>query len=231
MQSWQLWTSRDAIKTIHNIEPRLASWEKRTHPAQVRLQSYLDQLVAAIMPLPPQPQPLFLHLDIDVGVPERLVRHHDLENYLTPLFGRRWLDPSRFVLVSARKQVGEGSRLIVGVAQPQTSALQGWEHFTCLAGIGTQTKQWKVNLRTALANAKLQTLPAGPVEVQLAWQCAPHRNWVNLWKPTGDAMEPILGAASAKQSFSPYDDRIVTLILHRNVDPGIGQNVVVGMWW
>ena len=53
-------------------------------------------------------------MDVDVGEPGRLLRHHYLENYLTPLFGERWLPPGRFALVRARKFVGGGSRIMCG---------------------------------------------------------------------------------------------------------------------
>ena len=65
-------------------------------------------------------------------------------------------------------------------------------------------------------------------EVHLAWRCSPARNWVSLWKPTGDAMGPVRGEYRA---FSPHGDRIVALYLHLNTDASIGHNVDIGMWW
>ena len=41
-----------------------------------------------------------------------LIRHHDLENYLTPLVRR--LGAEHFNLVEAAKRVGGGSRLTIG---------------------------------------------------------------------------------------------------------------------
>lgn len=74
-------------------------------------------------------------------------------------------------------------------------------------------------------------MPAGAVEVQLAWRCSPNRNWVWLWKPTGDAMGPVLGLGQTQREFAPQDDRIVALTLHRDDDRQLGHNVDVGMWW
>jgi len=56
------------------------------------------------------------------------------------------------------------------------------------------------------------------------------RNWVNLWKPTGDAMGPVLGENPSRR-FNPDDDRIVSLGLHLNLDREAGYAVDVGMWW
>lgn len=231
MRAWKLWSRGKEIKTISVAEPRLASWEKSTHPAQVRLRAYLDDLVAAVGPLPDDSDPLFLHLSIDVGSPDRLLRHYDLENYLTPLFGRRWFNPARFVLVSAAKYVGGGSHLTVGVASPRLAELTAWKCFSLASGSGPQSKAWKENLRTTLAETHPSRLPDGPAKVQLAWRCSPRRNWVSLWKPTGDAMGPVLGTDRPESPFNPRDDRTVSLALHRNDDPDIGNDIHVGMWW
>jgi hypothetical protein len=89
---------------------------------------------------------------------------------------------------------------------------------------------WKEKLRTALA-ATAQQLPPGEVEALMAWRCSPNRNWVNLWKPTGDAMGPILGEPDPRRPFRPNDDRITALGLHLNSDSSFGHAVAVGLWW
>jgi hypothetical protein len=58
--------------------------------------------------------------------------------------------------------------------------------------------------------------------------CRRHLLHTALWKPTGDAMGPVLGEY---RPFSPHDDRIVALSLHLNTDASIGHNVDIGMWW
>jgi len=232
MQTWQLWTAGEVLREVKGIEPLLASWEKSIHPAQVRLRVYLERLMSVLKPLPPVQKGLFLHLEVDVHESDRLLHYYDLENYLTPLFGRRWLDSSHFVFVSATKRVGGGSHFFLGFAKPveELGVMDGWGHFSCSAGSGTGEKQWKAGLKADLAASKPQLLPPGPVEVHLAWRCSPMRNWVNLWKPTGDAMGPVLGE-SVQRGFNPKDDRIVSLGLHLNVDRRAGYSVDVGMWW
>lgn len=59
--------------------------------------------MAALLPLPADDRPLFLHLDIDVEQPSHRLKHHDLENYLTPLFGGGAWNAVRFFRVSASK--------------------------------------------------------------------------------------------------------------------------------
>lgn len=166
-------------------------------------------------------------MDIDVGAPVRLERHYDLENYLTPVVAH--LGAAQFTFASAVKRVGGGSKVQVGIAALSAGqAWDGWEHFSCAAGAGAQEPRWKKGLHDALAAANPWPLPPGPVAVQLAWRCSSARNWVWLWKPTGDAMGPVLGEP---RPFNPNDDRIVDLQLHRTVHDAIGHKVDVGMWW
>ena len=232
MISWQLWKPGAILKTLPNIEPRVASWNKKTDPEQVRVQTYLDKLESALTSLPRVGGDLFLHMDIDVEKPARLLHHCDLENYLTPVVYR--LGAQHFKFVSAEKRVGGGSQLVIGRADPliDTDGLQEWEHVSIRAGSGTGTTAWKARLRETLARSCSKPLPPGiPVEVHLAWRCSPGRNWVNLWKPTGDTMGPVLGEPFANKPFYPNDDRIVRLGLHLNLDQQIGHAVDVGMWW
>lgn len=227
-----LWEPVTPLATIHDLNPQLASWDKKTHPSQLRLQAYRQPVIAQLTPFLPESDPLYLHLDVDVAKPEHLLRHHDLENYLTPLFGLRYLPPARFVLVTARKFFGGGSRLEAGIARPASIDMpHDWQHFAYTAHESLQSKQWKENLRTALAASTPLALSAPAVEVQIAWRCSPRRNWTMLWKPTGDCMGPILGEDNPLRPFSPNDDRIVELKYHCALDITMGNHVQVDMWW
>jgi hypothetical protein len=206
---------------VGDFEACLDSWNSKMHPDQIRLRAYLEQLAQALGPLPETTADLFLHMDIDVRKPDRLLRHHDVENYLAPVV--RHLGVNRFVLVSATKRVGGGSQLLIGMAEliSMDTDLASWSHFSCAAGNRADASPWKIGLRTALAAEHPQVLPPGSVAVQLAWRCSQRRSWMQLWKPTGDAMGPVLGEPDPRNPFNPADDRIGFLQLHRNV----------GMWW
>lgn len=232
MMQWQLWAPGQPEKQVDITEPLLAQWERKTHPAQIKLQQYLSDLASDFGPVLAGRSGLFLHMDIDVHQPERLLHHYDLENYLTPVAQR--LGHAHFSLVSARKYVGGGSRVSVGVAKPSPLTPQGadWQHFSYLGWSGKDARVDRDALRLRLADAVKQPLPDGQVEVHLAWRCRQSkRNWVNLWKRTGDTMGPILGGPTDRNPFNPYDDRVVALWLHLNPDDTIGFAVDVGMWW
>jgi hypothetical protein len=227
------WEPATVIKTIPNISPQLANWDKSSALSQIRLKSYLRKIMDELLPDPIDKDPLFVHLDVDVQKQEHLLKHHDLGNYLTPLFGERLLDARLFFLVTARKYVGGGSQLLLGIAQPTRDnklAAVG-NHFEITTRGSVQSKQWKENLRNALAATNPIPLNTPGVEVQIAWTCSPKRNWVNLWKPTGDCMGPILGEQNPLRPFSPDDDRIVNLKFHCTLDNTLDNDVHIAMWW
>ena len=233
MKTWRLWEKGEVIREISDFIPQLASWEKNDHPSQVRLRKYLDHLMLDLGSIPSMGGLLFAHLTVDVQRKERLLHHYDLENYLTPLFGPHGLDAINYRLVSATKQLGGGSNLRVGIVLPMARPLEddGWNHFSYEAGSGSSSPRWKHSLKNALAQANPDKVAPGPAAVHLAWRCSSKRNWVNLWKPTGDALGPVLGEETARGSFNPHDDRIVSLTMHLQKDETLGNNVEVGMWW
>ena len=72
-------------------------------------------------------------------------------------------------------------------------------------------------------------LPAGPVRLELAFVIGPGRNWMNLWKPTIDALDPLLGRTRPDQAWHPLDGRITELGMHRTVDPAAHHDVTVAI--
>ena len=170
-------------------------------------------------------------MDIGVKDTKHLTHHHDLENYLTPVVHH--LGHQHIVLVTAEKYVGGGSRLLVGRVAPGAKERQMSDrhHFSCAVGSGVQNKNWKERLRSKLQASGAEPLPAGPVGVRMAWRCSSNRNWVSLWKPTGEALGPVLGEPDPRNHFNPADDCIVSLALHLNADDTLGHDVDVALWW
>ena len=231
--TWQLWTQGAVLRQITDLTPRLASWDRKTAPSQIQLQAYLDPIATDLAPILQDRTGLFLHLAVAVQNPAHLLRHHDLENYLTPLVQR--LGAGHFTFVSATKRVSGGSQLTVGVAAPvaDNAALAGWDHLTTQPAGRPSDNAWKTDLRAVLIGQQPALLPSGPVDVQIAWRGgqSAERNWVDWWKPTGDAMGPVLGEPPGGNPFNPSDDRIVSLGLHLQPDSARTPNVAVGLWW
>lgn len=175
---WSLWDRGEIERSAKVDEPRLASWERADHPQQVRLRRYVDGVPDALGPLPTE-ESLYLDTTVDVVDSVRLHTHHDLENYLTPIFGSRGLAARRFVLVRAIKRVGGGSSIGWGMALPAKTPKidDGWHHHSTRTSVSAGRPEWKQQVRESLEAAEPTPLPPGPASVRLAWQCSPERNW------------------------------------------------------
>ena len=72
-------------------------------------------------------------------------------------------------------------------------------------------------------------IPAGAVQLQLSFVVGRQRNWLTLWKPTIDALDPLLGRTREDRDWHPQDGRITDLGLHVLVDPSLGHDVLVSI--
>jgi len=231
VQQFQLWATDITYAKIELAKPMLASWNASSDPEQIALQRYLDSIEQKLIPLP-QDTGLFLHMEIDVKKREHLLHGHDLDNYLYPIVQR--LGASHFRFVRATKRVGGGSCLQIGQTK-STNAFpekDGWIPFLHdTGGVSVEKPAWKNGIQSALKNKQVRLLKPGAVELQLVWKCSSKRNWTSLWKPTIDAMGPVLGETDPHRPFHPNDDRIVSLTLHLNIDNSIGWSVQIDMLW
>ncbi|KMO66835.1 hypothetical protein MCHUDSM44219_05709 [Mycolicibacterium chubuense] len=56
-----------------------------------------------------------------------------------------------------------------------------------------------------------------------------NRGWLGLWKPTIDALDPILGRTYPDNPYHPLDGRITELGMHLTVDRALGYDVLIGI--
>lgn len=212
----------EVLAELRETTPRLASWDKRDHPSQVRLRRWLDEAHEAVGAALDHPGKLFL--DLEVGLPDGvpLLRHHDLENYLTPLVAA--LGPDRFALVAAEKSEGGPSRLRVGVARPAEEPEGPWGRLRLSTSETPDSKAFKQEVREQVLQAA-EVLGAGPVAMHMAIRYGSRRRWTNLWKCLGDGLGPLLG--EHRSGFHPMDDRIVRLAFHANPAPVAGVEALV----
>jgi len=160
------WLDREP-REFEVARPLLASWVKRAHPEQVALRDYRASLASRILPLPSSSSPPFLHFEVAVRNERHLLEDHDLENYLTPLFGSQCLDPSRFALVTARKTVGDRSAIRIGVVEEEVDednhVWNACPPVLLTAGLA-DSRERKEELRAHLGNRGvfLSTFHSGP---------------------------------------------------------------------
>jgi hypothetical protein len=94
----------------------------------------------------------------------------------------------------------------------------------------TATKAWKTSLRNGLARADVAEEMPGALLLEIAFRCSTRRrNWVNLWKPAGDALGPLIGEPDPRNPFNPADDRVVELAMHLDAADAMGNDVRVAV--
>jgi len=183
----------------------------RGHPDQVRLTAFLDHAAAVVEDVPlAAKEGLALRLDVGLPPTVELLKHHDLDNYLFPLITR--LGPRKFATAWATKATTSTSAIRVDQARVVDAIDQA--PYQVRTTRSAETVAWKAEVRDQLIHAK--DLPDGPLELQLSFRVGPNRNWANLWKPTIDSLDPILGSDGGR-SWNPRDGRIVRLGLHHEV--------------
>ena len=224
------WSPDTLLAEIAIEKPLLACWESKTHPAQIRMQSYLDSISQQLTQFDDLESGLCLEYEIDVERQDRMIRHHDLENYLTPIAQR--LGGRRFCLARARKFVGGGSRLRISTCRiEQQSSDLNWPSLSATISGGIDSKAWKSSL-VDVANTRVsEPLGPGPVHLEIAWRTDPALNWTRLWKPTGDGLGPLLGYSRVGASFHPQDDRITSIGFHLTHDPKMSRTVDLRVAW
>ncbi|OBI10250.1 hypothetical protein A5715_11160 [Mycolicibacter heraklionensis] len=204
------------------LTPRLASWDKADHPNQVRLRAYLDD-TEALLAASRIDGPWALRLDVGLPTGRDLLSMADLDNYAYPL-AYRLRDPG-LVSVWCTKQHSETSFVRIEAAREMPSA-QG-NVLSAKTTASPQSVAYKEQVRAAIA-AESQVV-AGPVQLEITFAVGPRRNWLNLWKPTIDALDPLLGRTYPDRAWNPLDGRITSLGMHLTVDSALRNDVVMGI--
>lgn len=208
------------------VPPRLASWNKAGDPDQIRLAGYLDAAEGLLsLSLEKLSGPLALRLDVGLPRSAALLDQRDLDNYLFPLATRLSRAGTRtLACVWGTKQHSGNSLIRIEQAIPGPPPL-----FECCRTVHTtassQSPSFKEQIREQLGT--VSPIPPGPVRMQLCYTVGPPRNWLTLWKPTIDALGPILGYTPSAGPWSPLDGRIVDLGLHCRVNPSMGNDVII----
>lgn len=202
--------------------PRLASWNKSTDPDQVRLREYLEDTAQLVAPHRVASGPWALLLEVGLPQGRDLVDMADLDNYAFPLATR--LRNEDLVSVWCTKRHAETSRIVVATADETTAP---GDTYTVRTTASATTTAYKEQVRSAVVDAA--AIPAGPVYLQVAFAVGPQRNWLNLWKPTIDALDPLLGRTREGRDWHPRDGRIADLGLHVTVDPSLGHDILISI--
>lgn len=204
------------------VAPRLASWNKADHPDQIRLRAYLDDTEKLVTDSQVD-GPCALRLD--VGLPEErsLLDAGDLDNYAYPLASR--LQDPNLVSVWCTKQHHDHSTVRIAAAREVPGPSSGV--LLARTAASASSVAYKEQIHAAVSDAA--ELPPGPVRLELSFVLGPSRNWLNLWKQTIDALDPLLGRTRPDRAWHPRDGRITELGMHCTVDPAAGNQVLVAV--
>ena len=204
--------------------PRLESWDAAGSTSQTALIAYLRELEHLAAPLVASTNGA-LAFALDVALPRGtdFLDQRDLDNYmfpavrhLTKAFGRP------FASVTGTKQHGSRSSFGIGPAQAAEPTEAG-HTYSVRTTASSETAAYKHQIADALRGTR--PVPPGPVALDMVFGVGPARSWINLWKPTIDALGALLGESSPARSWHPQDGRVVRLSLHRSVDPAMGNDV------
>lgn len=209
------------------VPPRLASWMAADHRDQVRLKEFLVDAEELTQPhIEELADPLTLSLDVGLPPDAPLLDQHDLDNYAFPLVTRLSRHGVRdFAAVWCTKQHADTSYISVAEATPLERRPASAEWYEIRTTASSQSATFKQQIQDQLRGAV--ALKDGRVALHLSFTVGPTRNWLNLWKPTIDALEPILGSSSPRRQWHPRDGRIVELGLHFCRDSEIGNDVTI----
>ena len=217
------------MPTQLRLQPRLASWNAAGHPDQVRLRAALEDaselLKGALAPLD---VPLAVRLDVGLPSTVPLLGEHDLDNYAYPLmFYLAKQTTKQFVSVWCTKQHADASFVRVEPAVPVTDATCCGYRADVHTTASGSTTAFKQQIHDQLVGAT--ELALGPVALQIGFIVGPRRNWLNLWKPTIDALDQLLGRTRPDRAWHPRDERITELGLHRTTDDDLGNDVLIAI--
>lgn len=205
------------------LAPQLASWDASGTASQTRLATYLAEAEKLLRPaIDSTPDPLAVHLAVGLPADVALLRDRDLDNYLLPLVQRLSRSTGRtFASATAVKRHAAHSFVGVGPAHPVTDDQRAQHRVRTTAS--SESALYKEQIRAALADAG--PVRRGAVHLDVVFGVGPSRSWLNLWKPTLDALGALLGQTATSRAWHPDDGRITHLGLHRRPDDTLGYAV------
>lgn len=221
MPDHRFYAAPDTTFVALSRRPRLLSWDAAGHPAQVALSDFLDHAERDLRDQLRTRPPWSLQLAVGLPAPVPLLDQHDLDNYLHPLAKR--LGGRHLVAARATKSHGPRSTARLDTARPAPPPATA-HHVHTTASAGTTAYKQQIHDQLVAAGATA-ALPGTALRATIGFRHSPARNWLNLWKPTLDALGPLIG--EGPRPWHPRDGAIVELALHSTVDAAVGWDVEI----
>lgn len=210
------------------VDPELVSWDKAGSPGQARVHA-LTRHVCSVAADSVAATGGGLAVGLDVGLPDTtpLLALNDLDNYLFPLVQALARSTARNIVSAwaSKRHAGESYPTIGQAARAPDPG--GACAFSVETSVSYAKSACKELVRNQVAGAK--QLPDGGVALQVAFAVGPDQAWPNLWKPTIDALGPILGRDDGAEKWNVRDGRITELGMHCVVDPDRRHDVGIAI--
>ena len=178
--------------------------DKADHPSQRRLKEFLDDTEDLVAESRISGS-WSLRLDVGFASDRNLLDRSDLDNFAYPLAAR--LKDERLVSVWCTKKHNDQSYVRIEAARQTAPPLVDVVVAEPTASYSKPGGLYKMQVRAAVA--ELPQIPPGPVRLELAFVVGHTMNYLNLWKPTIDALGPLLGSDNSGREWSPGFSQVI----------------------
>ena len=172
--------------------------------------------------------PLGVSVTVALPADEDLLDGNPLVGLLEPLAIAFELPHLRYV--GGTKVHGEASTLCIGPVGVSRDPLHHWHSARgrCTDVSVKAQRQFGHQVAAQIAPSRW-----GPGHLDLAIRTGILRDWIVTWRPLVDALVAVLGRRRepGRREFDVEDGRVVSLALHHEVDPLLGNAIDVDVRW
>jgi hypothetical protein len=194
------------------------------------VEPFMDQIAPYLATARQQSNYLPIGINVTVGLApeEDLLVGNPLVGLLEPLAIAFSLPQLRYV--GGTKVHGDESTLCIG---PVGASKDGLHHWRAARGRCTDVS---VKAQREFGHQIATQIPPsrwGPGHLDLSIRTGLMRDWIVTWRPLVDALVTVLGRRRepGRREFDVEDGRVVSLALHHDVDPLLGNAIDVDVRW
>lgn len=212
--------------------PPAGTFIRTSHVGTTRqwIEPFMEQIAPYLATARQQSNYMPLGVNVTVAFPEEedLLVGTPLLGVLEPLAIAFQLPHLRYV--AASKEHGATSTLCIGPVGESGDGLHQWRSARgrCADVSVKAQRQLAYQVATQIPPARW-----GPGHLDLAIRTGMLRDWIVTWRPLIDSLVAILGRRRepGRREFDVEDGRVVSLALHHDVDPSLGNALDVDVRW
>jgi hypothetical protein len=220
------------VPEFNRYEPPAGSFIRTPQLGNTRewIEPFMTQIAPYLATARQQSNYLPIGVAVTVALPEHeeLLHGNPLVSLLEPLAIAFQLPQLRHV--SGTKVHGNTSTLCIGPVGLSRDGLHDWH------SAGGRLSEISVKAQREFGLKVATQIPPsrwGPGQLDIAIRTGIMRDWIVTWRPLIDALVAVLGRRRepGRREFDVEDGRVVSLALHHDVDPLLGNAVDVEVRW